>query len=135
MNLIDRFTARVESLNRRMLASLLKVGLPRYGKRLVFVVSLFAGLKHDAPVVAEDLMVLNDELQLASCHEALEFPASISGNIWNQCDLDAVGCQRDIDNSSRALVEQMPMWLRYSTFEKMVEDAKEVIRLVRPVVA
>lgn len=131
MKVIDRVTHKVETLNGRLLGAILKVGLPRYGKKLVFIASLFVGLKGKSSASVPGLTVLNEELKLASCTEALEFPAMFSQSIWGSCDLNHLtpGC---VEDTSRDLVNHVPSWLQYAPIEQMVQDTMRVVTLARP---
>lgn len=125
MNPITSITERVNRLNHRLLTRLLRVGLPRYGKRLLFIVSLFAGLKQLSPTEVVDLEVLNEKMALASCAEALEIPVLFSKRIWKNCNLDPRSTGAD------QVVNAMPSWLQYGDSAKMLEDARTVIQTVR----
>lgn len=118
MNPITSITERVTALNKRLLTRLLRIGLPRYGKRLLFVVSLFAGLKQLSPTAQVDLELLNEKMDLASCTEALEIPVLFSQRIWGGCDLKAGAAQ---------VVDAMPSWMQYGDTAKMMDDARMVI--------
>lgn len=131
MNPITSITERISALNKRLLTRLLRVGLPRYGKRLFFVVSLFAGLKQLSHTELKDLELLNEKMKLASCAEALEIPALFSKRIWENCDLDkAVACG-SLKAGADQVVRAMPSWMQYGDTAKMVEDARTVIQTAR----
>lgn len=128
MNPITSITERVQDLNKRLVIRLLRVGLPRYGKRLLFVVSLFAGLKHLSHTELKDLELLNSRMDLASCTEALEIPVLFSQRIWKNCDLDqAIACGSLVAGAAQ-VVNAMPAWMQYGDTARMVEDARTVIQ-------
>lgn len=131
MNPITAITERVSRLNHRLMTRLLRVGLPRYGKRLMFVVSLFAGLKQLSHTELKDLELLNKKMSLASCTEALEIPVLFSKRIWKNCDLDqAIACG-SLGAGADQVVKAMPSWMQYGDTAKMVEDARTVIQTAR----
>jgi len=127
MNLIGRVTAKLQRLNRRLLGVILRFGLPRYGKKLMLLVSVFSGLRHLNAVTPVDLERLNTKLGLASCPEALEFPALVSKAIWKGCELDEVDFNTPCERSTDAVLAKIPQWLRYDTNEAMAEDIRSVV--------
>lgn len=131
MNPITSLTKVVRAANKRVLMYLLRVGLPRYGKRLLFVVSLFAGLKHLSHNELTELEVLNEKMSLASCTEALEIPVLYSNAIWKGCDLDKTVANGSLDACSLKVVSEMPSWLQYSDTSKMLEDARTVLQTAK----
>lgn len=135
MNLIQQVTSQLATLNRKLVTHILAVGMPRYGKKLVFVVSLFVSLKRNKVGSSADLCMLNDELRLASCVEALEFPAMFSSKVWESCDINSKACKPTLEEGSKAVVDIMPKWLQYDSIEHMVADAKQVLHLVHPALA
>lgn len=122
MNLIGRVTKKLERLNGRLLDVILRFGVPRYGKKLMLLVSIFSGVRHQEPLTSVELERLNATLGLASCTEALEFPAIVSKRIWKQCDLQ----QEDLSKPQQ-LLAKIPQWLRYDNDEKMVDDIRKVV--------
>ncbi|MNU63966.1 hypothetical protein D3C71_532320 [compost metagenome] len=131
MNPITSLTKVVAGANKRLLTRLLRVGLPRYGKRLLFVVSLFAGLKHLSHNELKELEALNEKMSLASCTEALEIPVLFSKRIWGDCDLDQTVANGSLEACSLKVVSAMPSWLQYSDTEKMLEDARTVMQTAK----
>lgn len=90
MNLIGTATEKLERCNRRLLGVILRFGLPRYGKKLMLLVGVFSGLRHLKAITPDELERLNATLGLASCPEALEFPAMVSKRIWKGIELEGV---------------------------------------------
>lgn len=131
MNPMTSITERVSDLNQRLLSRLLRVGLPRYGKRLLFAVSLFAGLKQLSHTELKDLELLNTKMSLASCTEALEIPVLFSQRIWKNCDLDQAVTCGSLKAGAVQVVNAMPAWMQYGDTAKMVEDARTVIQTAR----
>lgn len=131
MNPITSITELLAKVNKALVTKLLRVGLPRYGKRLFFVVSLFAGLKHLSHNELSELEHLNEKMSLASSTEALEIPALFAERIWRNCDLDkAVSCG-SLKAGADQVVSAMPSWMQYGDTAKMVEDARTVIQAAR----
>lgn len=131
MNPITSLTKAVASLNRRLLLRLLRVGLPRYGKRMLFAVSLYTGLKHLAHNDLQELEVLNEKMSLSSSTDALEVPALLSRSIWANCNLDETIATGSLDACSLKVVEKMPTWLQYADMKKMLEDARTVMQTAK----
>ncbi len=131
MNPITSLTKAVAGLNRRLLLRLLRVGLPRYGKRLLFAVSLFAGLKHLTHNELQELEVLNEKMSLSSSKEALEVPALLARTIWSGCNLDETVATGSLDACSLKVVEQMPKWLQYDDVKQMLDDARTVMQTAK----
>ena len=134
MNLVQSLTRAVARLNRQLLCRLLSVGLPRYGKRMLFVVGLCYWLRGRQQLDHETLQVINEHLKLASCPEALEFPALVSSHFW-ESELGLPKDHKEAVVCGANLVESMPAWIRYASPEKILVDIMEVMRLVRPVTA
>lgn len=128
MNLIGTATEKLARVNQRLLKMILQFGLPRYGKKLVLLVSVFSGLRHLNAVSTTDLEHLNTTLGLASCPEALEFPAMVSKTVWERCEWDDRSLKVACQGSSAELVRCIPQWLRYDTFDVMAEDIRNVVR-------
>lgn len=131
MKLIVKMTEKLQNLNRYLLGVILQFGLPRYGKKLMLLVSVFSGLRHLKAITPVDLERLNTHLGLASCTEALEFPALVSKVIWKGCKLNDVDFNTTCSQSTEAVLENIPKWLRYDTDEKMAEDIRNVVNHAR----
>lgn len=127
MNLIGAVTESLRRLNQRLLKMILQFGLPRYGKKLVLLVSIFSGLRHLKTVTSTDLEKLNAKLGLASCTEALEFPALVSKTVWERCEWDGDSLKNACHGSAADLVCRIPKWLRYDTSEVMAKDIRNVV--------
>lgn len=131
MNPITSLTKAVANLNKRLLVRLLRVGLPRYGKRMLFAVSLFAGLKHLSHNELEELEILNEKMALSSSTEALEVPALLARSIWANCNLDETVAAGSLDACSLKVVEKMPQWLQYGDVKQMLDDARTVMQTAK----
>lgn len=127
MNIITRLTVKLTTLNQRLLNTILQFGIPRYGKKLVLLVSIFSGLQQLKKVTHEDLESLNVELGLASCSEALEFPALVSKQVWDRYDFQDSELDGTKECSAISLFNKVPTWLRYDTNEKMLRDIRDVL--------
>lgn len=145
MKLLQRFSGLLRRANKRMIDFALTFGMPRYGKRMIFVVTLFVGLGRSNVVEMSALDKLNESLGVASNTEALKFPASLSQRIWGCDDLTCVAKALDdshvsdyqapaaISAACDVVVSMMPKWMRYATEEKMLDDAKKVVQTTREV--
>lgn len=131
MNPITSITELVARANKALVTRLLRVGLPRYGKRLLFVVSLFAGLKHLSQTELGDLERLNEKMGLSSSVEALEIPVHFAERIWRNCDLDKAASCGSLKAGADQVVNAMPSWMQYGDTAKMVDDARMVIQAAR----
>lgn len=127
MNLISKLTLGLERLNHRLLGTILQFGLPQYGKKLVLLVSIFSGLQKLKVVTQEDLENLNVELGLASCPEALEFPALVSKKVWKGYRFEDSLVEGNKEGSIQAIFDNVPKWLLYANSEKMLADIRSIV--------
>lgn len=137
MKLVQRFTSILSRLNRSLLESLLQLGMPRFGKRLVFVVSLYVGLNTASRAPFEALQALNDRLKVADNVLALELPAMASKAIWGtkaqRCvvgaseSLGGRQCQEELSRVSAAILAVTPKWMRYAPPAEMLDDVEAVV--------
>ena len=131
MNLIGTATEKLERCNHRLLGVILRFVLPRYGKKLMLLVGVFSGLRHLKAITPDELERLNATLGLASCPEALEFPAMVSKRIWKGIELEGVDLNTASESTYDKLVANIPQWLRYDTNEVMVDDIRGVVNHTR----
>lgn len=139
MKLLQRFTSLLGAFNRKLIELILAITTPRTGKRLIFVVSLFASLRSTTSI--ETLQVLNARLKVADNEQALGFPAAVSNRIWGRNTLSCVAgeclgprncttlCQEELSRMSIRVLSLMPKWMQYAPLEKMLEDALCVLQV------
>ena len=140
MAILGALTRRLRRLNEVLVGTLLSFLLPKYGKRMLFVVSLFTLVGGDKAKKHEILSQLNRVMHLAEDERALDFSAVIANKVLNQQDMKQlllgalhgrhIGDDLPLSEVrvlARTLLEKTPLWLRYDNEEKMVYDAERAV--------
>lgn len=140
MSVVNSINQRLGRLNRRLRNSILSIALPRHGKRMFFVVSLFVALGDKDAEAKEALHLLNEKLKVSSTDEALNFPATLSSRVWGKgrlmCALGGkctrgyandIAFQEDLQKMCDYVLLLMPSWLRYGSKDEIVQDIKAVV--------
>ena len=144
MKLLQHLISLLRVANRFLIGLLLTIGVSKHGKRLIFVVTLFAGLNKARETSLESLQTLNNKLGVTEYDAALEFPVLMAGRIWGDLTLDCVLggectggrqcqslCQEELARMADKVLSIMPKWMRYAPLETMLKDAEQVVQTNR----
>lgn len=110
--------------------------LPKHGKRIIFISSLYVQVTQLERLKADVVSKLNTVMNLAHREEALHFPAAISQLVWRNSPVGNVLTKelldQDIDDVkvrevSKKVVNLTPNYLRYGTPSDMEEDVRSLI--------
>lgn len=110
--------------------------LPKHGKRIIFISSLYVQVSQLERLKADVMSKLNAVMNLAHREEALQFPAAISQMVWRDSPIGNVLTQELLDQNvddvkvrevSQRVVELAPKWVRYGTSD-MLDDVRSLIR-------
>jgi len=138
--LLNCITLRLRQINTILVCALLSFIIPQYGKRMIFVVSLYIALGGNSAKRSEFLSKLNRVMHLARDERALDFSANIAIKVLNPDDISrliaslAHGRQikdglngREVHLIACELSKRMPEWLRYDKNENIVSDAERTM--------
>ena len=109
--------------------------LPKHGKRIIFVSSLYAQVTQLERMKADVVSKLNSVMNLAYREEALHLPAAISRVVWRNSRVGQVLTRellnQDIDEKkmrevSQSVVKLTPVWMRYGD-KDMENDVRSLI--------
>lgn len=115
-----------------------------HAKRWIFISSLVGVAYPKQSPDIETAEKINKIFNLVNKPEALEFPIYVKSVIWKDCDLKVLGTNgqvitlssvpmshvsdEDTEKLAAQVVGQTPEWLRYKTYQIMIDD---VIRLLK----
>lgn len=122
-------------------AKLLTVCLPRNGKRMLLLTSLFVEVAQIDPTERSYLQELNQRLKLASHVDAMVIPARMHQRFWCKTALSrllkgrpAQPSEAEIWEAAQRVLAFAPLWVRYDTEERMLMDIREVLMVSRRLV-
>jgi hypothetical protein len=146
MAILGVASRRLRRLNEVLVGTFLTLFLPKYGKRMLFVVSLFTFVGGDKAKRHEILCQLNRVMYLAEDERALDFSATISNKVFNQQELRELLVSTlhgrelttelpltEVRQLAQKLLERTPRWLRYDNEEKMAYDAERAVLSARKI--
>lgn len=125
------------------LLTLLGLLIPRHGKRIMFVTSVYLHLAGEKSPDRPVLIKLNEALKLAQTEEALLLPARLYQYFWNERleDVLCLYCPKEMLHGNvdpfqvagvcNLLVASTPHWLRYGQYGDMVKDTMKALQSAR----
>lgn len=120
----------------KFLSFVLKRGLSDHGKRVMFVTSLYSRIVRFDSLRFEAIEKLNDIMELATNHHALELPTLARNFIWKGVDIQGVLNEATLTESipddrakelSEKVIDLTPSWLQYS-HDVMMKDLMSLIK-------
>ena len=140
MKLFASISRGLKNFNTKIINVFLTYAIPKYGKRMIYVVSLFASVGGKDAKSHDMLVQLNKVMQLSHDERALDFSAMIANRTLNSSELnklisDVCGQDKekpfyDLNDArviARKVVSQTPRWLRYDSEDKMTYDAERTV--------
>lgn len=113
--------------------ALLSLLIPRRGKRILLLASLYSKLGPK-----NDIRDLNRRMDLVDSDDALKFSANIAELLWPNDMSTTVRTlntvarhEHCIESACDAVLDRSPSWLCYAPKEIMQQDLRQVIELVR----
>ena len=136
-----------EGLLRRILQKTANKFFTDHAKRWIFISSLVGVAYPKQTPDSHMTEKINEIFHLVSKPEALEFPIYVKSVIWKDCDLKVLGengqtltlsavpftsvTEVDADKLAAQVVGQTPEWLRYKTYQIMMDDVKRLLTKIQ----
>lgn len=116
----------------RKSTNILRLILPRKGKRAVFLTTLFMEIAKISPAHEKALKELNDYLKIVDDVESLRLPASLHKSVWKDKEFiikSRTGSftQKEINGICHRAIREIPEWSHYEDYDKVFEDTRKVI--------
>lgn len=125
-----------DNASARLLRHIVPSMMPKYGKRAVFLTTLFMEIAKLSPSHKQLVEELNHRLHLVENDAALNFPMSLKETVWGGHQLNIRNRKPDeveisdleLEGMARRIISHGGKWSRYDDYQKVLEDTKEVIR-------
>ena len=118
---------------RRLFIRLLVFLLPRYGRRAIFLTTLFFEITHLSPEHERILHIINARLKIVKNPNALSFPAMLRPLVWSENPIVIRNAENidytDLMGLSQRIHRQMPLWTSYNDRDKVVGEIYELLSL------
>lgn len=140
MKLLYGFSRGLKKINNQLLDSFLTFVIPRYGKRMIYIVGVFTVLGGKNAKDHELLCRLNKLMHLCQDDRALDFSAIVGNKALSSKNIDALVLEichgRQITDGvkideakllAKYIIEKTPNWLKYDSEEKMTYDTERAV--------
>lgn len=123
---------KVVGLLLRSLTRLAVLCLPRYGKRAIFLTTLFIEISKISPEHKQLLEKLNERIHIVKDKDALLLPAALHRRIWSQRHLNIRNqegefSEQELDGICWRIVDTVPELSRYGDRNKVLEETRKVV--------
>lgn len=119
----------------KFISRILPGRLPEGGRRAVFLTTLFMEVAKLSPAHQELIEDLNHRFQLVPLDSVLKFPMYLKDEVWEgrqPCvrthEDGRPLTEKELEGLARRIIVDCPEWSRYTDFDKVLEETKEVIR-------
>lgn len=116
----------------RLLTRLVVFCLPRYGKRAIFLTTLFIEISKISPNHKQLLANLNERIGIVGDVDALMLPAALHRRVWNKRHLDIRSREggisdKELDGICQRIVKTVPELSKYGDRAKVLRETREVV--------
>ena len=120
----------------RLVNRILAAILPRYGKRAIFLTTLFVHIAKLSLAHRKLLEEFNQKFRVVKGDSALGFPTAFCNAVWRGRELDISNDSRtlkdltaeDLDLIAERAIHSLPEWSRYGEQSTVRAEAREVLR-------
>lgn len=106
--------------------------LPRYGKRAIFLTTLFIEISKISPGHKQLLEMLNERVGIVKDANALLFPAALHRRVWRERHLvirESNGelSEKELMGICQRVIKTVPELSRYGKREDVMKDTRNVV--------